>query len=59
MLDTRCEDCENYDYDEESECYSCVMDLDMDEFERYVMTQHARCPYFRVRDDYRIVRHQN
>ncbi len=54
-----CEDCENYDYDEESETYACMMDLDMDEFERFVLSQHSRCPYYRVRDDYRIVRKQN
>lgn len=54
-----CEDCENYDYDEESDSYACVMDLDMDEFERFVLSEHSRCPYYRVRDDYRIVRKQN
>ena len=54
-----CEECENFDYDEETESYVCVMDLDMDEFERYVLSGRARCPYFRVRDEYRIVRRQN
>lgn len=54
-----CEDCENYDYDEESDSYACMMDLDMDEFERFVLSEHNRCPYYRVRDDYRIVRKQN
>ena len=54
-----CEDCENYDYDEESDSYACMMDLDMDEFERFVLSEHSHCPYYRVRDDYRIVRKQN
>lgn len=64
-MDFPCEDCENYEYDEEQECSVCAVDMDMDEFERYVLAPQppgapaARCPYYRVRDDYRIVRHQN
>ncbi len=54
-----CEDCENFDYDEELEDYVCVMDLDMDEYERFLLSDQTRCPYYRVRDDYRIVRKQN
>ncbi len=54
-----CEECENFDYDEESDTYVCMMDLDMDDYEHYVLTGDARCPYYRVRDDYRIVRKQN
>ncbi len=59
MSDVLCEDCENFDYDEECEDYVCVIDLDMDEYERFVQSGHRRCPYYRVRDDYRIVRKQN
>lgn len=64
-MDFPCEDCENYEYDEEQECSVCAVDMDMDEFERCVLAPQppgapvARCPYYRVRDDYRIVRHQN
>ncbi len=54
-----CDDCENFDYDEETEEYVCVIDLDMDELERFLMSQQTRCPYYRIRDDYRIVRKQN
>lgn len=59
MNEMLCDDCENFDYDEECEDYVCVMDMDMDEYERFVMSGHRRCPYYRVRDDYRIVRKQN
>ena len=59
MSDMLCEECENFDYDEECEDYVCVVDLDMDEYERLVQSGHRRCPYYRVRDDYRIVRKQN
>ena len=56
---TDCEECENYEYDEESDSYLCIMDLDMDDFERIMMSDRGHCPYYRVRDDYRIVRKQN
>ena len=59
MAAINCEDCENYDYDEESETYTCLQDLDMDEFGRFMLSGHTQCPYYRVRDDYRIVRRQN
>ncbi len=54
-----CEECDYYDFDEECEDYVCTMDLDMDEFERFLLSDHNGCPYFRVRDEYRIVRKQN
>ena len=59
MQDIRCEDCDNYDYDEETDTYECLMNLDMDEYERFLLSGHSRCPYYRVRDEYRIVRKQN
>ena len=54
-----CDECENFEYDEEWDTYSCIMDLDMDDFERFAFSGHGQCPYFRVRDEYRIVRKQN
>jgi hypothetical protein len=54
-----CEDCENYEYDEETDTYTCLMDLDMDEYEQFLLSCHSRCPYYRIRDEYRIVRRQN
>lgn len=54
-----CEDCENYEYDEMTQEDVCVMDLDMDEFERLMLSPRPSCPYYRVRDEYRIVRRQN
>ncbi len=54
-----CEECDYYDYDEETDSYECLMNLDMDEFERILLSDRPHCPYFRVRDEYRIVRRQN
>ncbi len=54
-----CEDCDYYDYDEGTDTYECLMNLDMDEYERYLLSDRTGCPFFRVRDEYRIVRKQN
>lgn len=58
-MDGICEDCENYEYDEECEDYVCAVDMDMDELEQFLLSRRTRCPYYRVRDEYRIVRRQN
>lgn len=54
-----CEECDYLEYDEETDTYECLMDLDMDDYARYLLSDRAVCPYFRVRDEYRIVRKQN
>lgn len=54
-----CENCENFDYNEETEEYECLVDFDEDEYGSYLTNRNYVCPYFRLRDDYRIVRKQN
>ncbi|MBE6981118.1 MAG: hypothetical protein E7437_02205 [Ruminococcaceae bacterium] len=59
MMDSLCETCWHYDYDEEYEEYFCTMDLDEDEVYRFfVSKQHSRCPYYRQGDDYTLARRQ-
>ncbi|MDD6564406.1 MAG: DUF6472 family protein [Clostridiales bacterium] len=53
-----CEFCMNYQYDEEYECYSCVIDMDEDEYLRFLSMPNKGCPYYRQGDDYTIVRRQ-
>ena len=53
-----CEECVNYDYDDETESYYCTMDLDEDEMERFLAYKETECPYFQYGDDYSIVKHQ-
>ncbi|WP_434309233.1 DUF6472 family protein [Hominifimenecus sp. rT4P-3] len=53
-----CEYCANYEYDEEFECYSCVMSLDEDEMARFLRGDTRECPYFQMGDEYRVVRKQ-
>jgi hypothetical protein len=54
-----CEQCNNYVYDEDYECYTCEMDLDEDEMARFMSYSDWDCPYFQMDDEYAIVRKQN
>lgn len=56
---TNCEICANYYYDEESEEYCCDISIDEDEMVRFLSSPNYNCPYFRLDDEYGIVRKQN
>lgn len=49
----------HYEYDEEYDCYDCIIDMDEDEILRIYTDKHRGCPYFRPGDEYTIVRKQN
>ena len=53
---SNCDVCMNFIYDEEYECYICDMDLDQDEMGRFLTNTFDNCPYFRLGDEYKIVR---
>lgn len=55
---SNCENCSNYIYDEDYECYVCDMSLDEDEMVKFLSDTFSECPYFRMDDEYRIVRRQ-
>ena len=55
---TSCDYCANYVYDEDSESYYCDVNLDEDEYYRFISTVYKECPYYRNGDEYRVVRHQ-
>ena len=55
---TNCDACVNYEYDEESESYYCDVNLDEDEMYRFLSGTQQECPYFRLDDEYAVVRHQ-
>ena len=48
----------NYSYDEEYECYTCMMNLDEDELYKFMCGKFSDCPYYRPGDEYSIVRKQ-
>ena len=53
-----CESCVYYVYDEELDCYSCLVQLDVDEYGRFLREECRSCPYYRADDEYGVVRHQ-
>ena len=54
-----CESCEYYDYDEEYEEYICKIDMDEDEYLRYLTSGNQSCPYYKYYDEYKSVQKQN
>lgn len=58
-MKANCDYCINYEYDEDYGCYTCIMDLDEDEMRLFMTDNFKNCPYFRMGDEYTIVRRQN
>ena len=55
---TNCETCVNYVYDEDYDCYTCMVNLDEDEMYRFIRGTNYSCPYYRLDDEYEIARKQ-
>lgn len=55
---TSCDSCAYYAYDEEYECYFCEINLDEDEMTRFMQGSLNNCPYYRLGDEYAVVRKQ-
>ena len=55
---TSCDTCGNYVYDDEMECYCCDMNLDEDDMVKFLTGSFDNCPYYRLDDEYAVVRHQ-
>ena len=55
---TNCESCANYIYEEDYEYYTCMVNLDEDEFGKFITGSFQSCPYYQLDDEYKIVRHQ-
>ena len=58
MASGPCENCTNYVYDDECECYVCQVNLDEDELYRFLSGNNRECPYFRLDDEYTLARRQ-
>ncbi len=58
MGKSNCECCTNYVYDEEYDCFICLVNLDEDEMARFMGNTFDNCPYFQFDDEYKIVRKQ-
>lgn len=61
-LTSNCEDCDYYEWDEESEAFFCSCGMDEDDLARLVEGRsHGKggyCPYYRHQDEYQLVKHQ-
>ena len=55
---TKCETCQFYDYDEEYDDYVCTVDMDEDDFVRFIGGDSRDCPFWRGGDDYATARKQ-
>ena len=53
-----CDTCAFYVYDEDYEEYLCDIDMDEDEYARFLQDRHQHCPHYRSGDEYLVVRHQ-
>jgi len=53
-----CDSCVYCVYDEEYEEDACQINMDEDELNRFLSDSHSSCPYYRLGDDYTIVRKQ-
>ena len=46
------------EYDEEDEEYYCSVDMDEDDYARFLQSDYKECPYYKNGDEYLVVRHQ-
>lgn len=53
-----CESCTFYVYDEDYEYYVCEANLDEDEMSAFLRGAEFSCPYYRLDDEYAVVRKQ-
>lgn len=58
MAPTNCEQCRHYVYNYEEDYYECMINLDEDEYARFLQGTNYSCPYFDLDDEYKIVRKQ-
>ena len=55
---TSCEYCSNLIYDEDCEGYVCDIEMDEDDYSRFISSKRKICSYFQYDNEYKIVRHQ-
>ena len=56
---SKCDECVNYEYDEDYESYVCLANLDEDDMAKFISGNYNECPFYRPSDEYTIVRKQN
>lgn len=56
---TNCETCVNFVFDPELGYEVCMVELDEDEYLKYMEKSFDSCPYYQLYDEYKTVRRQN
>ncbi len=54
----QCDSCAFYSYDDEYEEYFCDINMDEDDYARFISNRKEECPFYRNGDEYAVVRHQ-
>lgn len=55
---SNCDTCSNYQYDEDYECYVCMVDLDEDDMGRFLEGGSFACSFYQLDNEYLVVRKQ-
>lgn len=58
-MQTNCEMCVNYVYNEEEDVWECLVNLDEDDYYKFLSNREFNCSFFRLDDEYGVVRKQN
>ncbi|MFI3325686.1 MAG: DUF6472 family protein [Clostridia bacterium] len=53
-----CDICLNFEYNNEIEDYECIINMDEDEYSQFLNNSYYKCPYFRMGNDYTILKKQ-
>ncbi len=54
----QCDTCAYYSYDDDAEEYYCECEMDEDDMYHFLTSTRPDCPFYRVDDEYAVVRHQ-
>ena len=57
-MSTSCDFCAYNEYDEDDEAYYCSVNMDEDDYARFITSSYESCPYFQLDDEYKVVRKQ-
>jgi hypothetical protein len=59
VADSSCDTCTYFVFDEDYDGYVCLADMDEDDYIRFQGLKDKGCPFYRLDDEYKIVRRQN
>ena len=49
-----CDLCAHYVYDEEDDFSECMVNMDEDDYARFITSSYESCPYFQLDDEYKV-----